>query len=70
MKSVIEKKDEPTLKLWLKKFRLSTRTVVENETDLKEKRLPSPRQLTVCLTVNVRDINVILLRLHPVHINR
>jgi hypothetical protein len=42
MKSVIEKKDEPTAKLWLKKFRVSTRTVVENETDLKEKRLPSP----------------------------
>jgi hypothetical protein len=70
MKSVIGKKDEPTLKLWLKKFRLSTRTVVENKTDLKEKRPHSPRQLTVCLTVNVRDINVTLLRLRPVPINR
>ena len=70
MKSVIGKKDEPTLKLWLKKFRLSTRTVVENETDLKEKRLPSPRQLTVCLMVNVRDISVILPRLCPMPINR
>jgi hypothetical protein len=37
MKSVIGKKDEPTLKLWLEKLRLNTRTVVENETDLKEK---------------------------------
>jgi hypothetical protein len=46
MKSVIGKKDEPTPKLWLEKLRLSTRTVVENETDLKEKRLLSPRQLT------------------------
>jgi hypothetical protein len=43
---------------------------VENETDLKEKRLPSPRQLTFCLTVNVRDMNVILLRLRHVPINR
>jgi hypothetical protein len=34
---------------------------VENETDLKEKRMPSPRQLTLCLTVNARDMNVILL---------
>jgi hypothetical protein len=70
MKSVIGKKGEPTPKLWLKKLRLSTRTVVENETDLKDKRLLSPRQLTSWLTVNVRDMNVILLRMHPVPINR
>jgi hypothetical protein len=68
MKSLIEKKDESAPKLWLAKLRLSTRTVVENETDLKEKRLPSPRQLTFCL--NVRDMNVILRRLRPVPINR
>jgi hypothetical protein len=42
MKSMIGKKDEPTPKLWLEKLRLNTRTVVENETDLKEKRLLSP----------------------------
>jgi hypothetical protein len=70
MKSVIGKKGEPTPKLWLKKLRLSTRTVVENETDLKDKRLLSPRQLTSWLTVNVRDMNVILLRMRPVPINR
>jgi hypothetical protein len=70
MKSVIEKKDESALKLWLEKLHLSTRMVVENETDLKEKRLPSPQQLTFCLIVNVRDMNVILLRLRPVPINR
>ena len=70
MKSVIWKKDESAPKLWLEKLRLSTRTVVENETDLKEKRLSSPRQLTFCLTVNVRDMNVILLRLRPVPINK
>jgi hypothetical protein len=70
MKSVIGKKDEPTPKLWLEKLRLSTRTVVENETDLKEKRLLSPRQLTFGLTINVRGMNVILLRLRPVPINR
>jgi hypothetical protein len=70
MKSVIEKKDESAPKLWLEKLRLSTRTVVKNETDLKEKRLPSPRQLTFCLTINVRDMNVILLMLRHVPINR
>jgi hypothetical protein len=68
MKSMIEKKDEPTLKLWQEKLRVSTRMVVENETDLKEKRLLSPRQLTFWLTVNVRGVNVILLRLRPVPI--
>jgi hypothetical protein len=52
------------------KLRLSTRTVVENETDLKEKRLLSPRQLTFWLTVNIRGMNVILLRLRHVPINR
>jgi hypothetical protein len=70
MKSVIGKKDESAPKLWLEKLLFNTRMVVGNETDLKEKRLPSPRQLTFCLTVNVRDMNVILLRLHPVPINR
>jgi hypothetical protein len=70
MKSVMGENDEPTPKLWLEKLRLSTWTVVENETDLKEKRLPSPQQLAFCLIVNVRDMNVILLRLRPVPINR
>jgi hypothetical protein len=32
-------------KLWLEKLRLGTRTVVEDETDLKGKRQFSPRQL-------------------------
>jgi hypothetical protein len=70
MKGTIWKKDEPVLKLWMKKLRLSTRTVMENETDLKEKRLFSPRHLTFWLIVNVRDMNVILPRLRPVPINR
>jgi hypothetical protein len=70
MKGAIWKKDEPVPKLWMKKLRLSTRTVMENETDLKEKRLFSPRQLTFWLIVNVRDMNVILPRPHPVPINR
>jgi hypothetical protein len=43
MKGAIWKKDEPALKLSMEKLRLSTRTVVENETDLKGKRLLSPR---------------------------
>jgi hypothetical protein len=42
MKSVIEKKDESAPKLWLEKLRLSTRMLVENETDLKRKRPHSP----------------------------
>jgi hypothetical protein len=54
----------------VEKLRLSTRTVMENETDLRRKRLLSPRQLTFWLTVNVRDMNVILPRLRPVPINR
>jgi hypothetical protein len=70
MKGAIWKKDEPAPKLWMEKLRLSTRTVVENETDLKGKRLLSPRQLTFWLTVNVMDMNVILPRLRPVPINR
>jgi hypothetical protein len=37
MKSVIWKKVRPTPKLWLEKLRLSTRTMMEDETDLKEK---------------------------------
>jgi hypothetical protein len=54
----------------MEKLRLSTRTMVENETDLKEKRLFSPRQLTFWLIVDVRDMNVIFLRLRPMPINR
>jgi hypothetical protein len=34
---VIWKKDRPTPKLWLEKLRLSIRTMMENETDLKGK---------------------------------
>jgi hypothetical protein len=43
---------------------------VENETDLKEKRRFTPQQLTSWITVNVRSIDVILLRLRPMPINR
>jgi hypothetical protein len=57
-------------KLWLEKLRLSTRMVVEDETDLKGKRLLSPRQLAFWLIVNVRDMNVILFGLRPMPINR
>jgi hypothetical protein len=70
MKSAIWKKDEPAPKLWLEKLWLSTRTVVEDETDVKGERLFSPRQLAFWLTVNVRDMNVILPRLRPVTINK
>jgi hypothetical protein len=43
---------------------------VEDKTDLKGKRLLSPQQLTFWLTVNVRDMDVILLGLRPMPINR
>jgi hypothetical protein len=70
MKSAIWKKDEPAPKLWMEKLRLSTRTMVENETDLKVKRLLSPRQVTFRVTLNVRDMNVIFPRLCPMPMNR
>jgi hypothetical protein len=41
MKGAIWKKDEPASKLWIEKLRLSTTTVMENETDLKGKILLS-----------------------------
>jgi hypothetical protein len=43
---------------------------VEDETDLKGKRLFSPQQIAFWLTVNVRGMNVILFGLRPVPINR
>jgi hypothetical protein len=64
------RKDKLAPKLWLKKLRFSTRTMVKDETDLKEKRLLSPRQLALWSTVNIRDMNVILPRLRHVPINR
>jgi hypothetical protein len=70
MKDAIWKKDELVPKLWMEKLWFSIKTVMENETDLKEKRLFSPRQLTFWLIVNVRDMNVVLPRLRPVPINR
>jgi hypothetical protein len=70
MKSAIWKKDKLAPKLWMKKLRLSTGTVMENGIDLKGKRLLSPWHFTFCLTVNVKDMNVIFHRLRPVPINR
>jgi hypothetical protein len=70
MKGAIWEKGELAPKVWMEKLRLGTRTMVENEIDLKEKRQLSPRQLTFWIVVNVRDMNVILPRLHPVPINR
>jgi hypothetical protein len=67
---VIRRKDKPAPKMWLKELRLNTRMMVKDETDLKEKRLLSPRQFALWSTVNVGDMNVILSRLRPVPINR
>jgi hypothetical protein len=43
---------------------------MENGTDLKGKRLSSPRQITPKSIVNVKGMDVILHRLCPVPINR
>jgi hypothetical protein len=45
MKGAVWKKDESVLKEWTMKLWLSAKTVMENETDLKGKRLLSPRQI-------------------------
>jgi hypothetical protein len=45
MKGVVWKKDESVPKLWRMKLRLSARTVMENEINLKGKRVLSPRQI-------------------------
>jgi hypothetical protein len=57
------------VKLWLKDLGLSTMMMMKDGTDLKEKRLLSPRHLVLWLIVNVRDMNVILpgLRLMPIN---
>jgi hypothetical protein len=54
----------------MEKLRLSTKMVMENETDLKGKRLLNSQQLTFWLIVNVKDMNIISPRLRPVSINR
>jgi hypothetical protein len=46
MKGAVWKKDESVSKQWMEKLWLSAKTVTENETDLKGKRLLSPRQIT------------------------
>ena len=52
------RKDELAPKLWPKELWFSTMTMVKGKTDLKEKRLLSPRQLSLWSTVIVRDMNV------------
>jgi hypothetical protein len=59
MKGAVWKKDESVPKLWVEKPRLSAKTVMENQTDLKGKRLLSPRQITPWSIVNVKDMDVI-----------
>jgi hypothetical protein len=43
MKGTVWRKDKLAPKLWLEKLQLSTRTMVNDGTDLKEKRPLSPR---------------------------
>jgi hypothetical protein len=45
-------------------------SVAERETDLRRKRLSSPRQIVIKSIVNMKGMNVILCRLRPVPINR
>jgi hypothetical protein len=45
-------------------------SVAEKGTDLRRKRLSSPRQIVLKSIVNMKDINVISHRLRPVPINR
>jgi hypothetical protein len=45
-------------------------SVVEGGTDLRRKRLSSPRQIIIKSIVNMKGMNVILRRLRPVPINR
>jgi hypothetical protein len=45
VKGMIWKKDGLVPKLWTEKLRLSVKTTMEKETDLKGKRLLSPRKL-------------------------
>jgi hypothetical protein len=42
MKGATWKKDEPVSKLWMEKLRLNTKMTMEDETDLRGKRLLSP----------------------------
>jgi hypothetical protein len=43
MKKAVWKKDESVPKLWMEKLRLSAKIVMENETELKGKRLLESR---------------------------
>jgi hypothetical protein len=45
-------------------------SVAEKGTDLRRKRLSSPRQIVFKSIVNIKDKNVISHRLRLVHINR
>jgi hypothetical protein len=59
---------------WLNQFRSyvqrSFGLVAENETDLKRKRLSSPRKIVLKSIVNIKGMDVILHMLRPVPINR
>jgi hypothetical protein len=66
MKSMDGTKVEPAPKLHARKLRLNGRKGI----DLKGKRLSSPRWIVLKSIVNIKGMNVILHRLHPVPINR
>jgi hypothetical protein len=65
-------------KAWLRRRLMMLRSyaqgsfgsVAEKGTDLKGKRLSSPRWVVLKSIVNIKGMNVILHRLHPMPINR
>jgi hypothetical protein len=69
MKSMVWEKVEPVPKLHVEKWR-SFGLAAENETDLKRKRLSSPREIVLRSRRNIKGMNVILHGLRPVPINR
>jgi hypothetical protein len=45
-------------------------SIAERGTDLRRKRLSSPRKIVIKSIVNMKGMNIILCRLRPVPINR
>jgi hypothetical protein len=65
MESRVGTKVEPASKLRARELRLSSK----KRTNLRRKRLSSPRQIVIKSIVNMKGMNVISHRLRPVPIN-
>jgi hypothetical protein len=66
MESMVETKVVAVPKLHARVFG----STAERETDLKGKRIYSPRWIVLKSIVNIKGINIILHRLRPMPINR